>query len=165
MKTPPFSIIADDVHLGRDVVIYGFVNLYGCVIGDETKIGAFVEIQRNVQVGQRCKISSHSFLCEGVIIEDECFIGHHVVFINDRFPASVNADGSMKAGSDWQVVPTRVGRRAAIGSGAVVLCGVTIGAGAMVGAGSVVTKDVAPYTLVVGNPARVLRRLDRDEPG
>lgn len=156
MPQPPFSQIAADVVLGRDVVIYGFVNLYGCVIGDETKIGAFVEIQRNATIGQRCKVSSHSFICEGVTIEDECFIGHHVVFINDRLPAAVNADGSMKGGGDWEVIPTRVGRRAAIGSGAVILCGLSIGEGAMVGAGSVVTKDVPPHTLVVGNPARVV---------
>jgi len=156
MSTPPFSKIAPDVKLGRDVVIHGFVNLYGCVIGAETKIGAFVEIQKDAFIGERCKISSHSFVCEGVTIEDECFVGHHVVFINDRFPAAVNADGTLKSGADWKVVPTRVGRRAAIGSGAVILCGITIGEGAMVGAGSVVTKDVAPYTLVVGNPARVV---------
>lgn len=156
MDTPPFSKIASDVVLGRDVVIYGFVNLYGCVIGAETKIGTFVEVQKNARIGERCKISSHSFVCEGVTIEDECFIGHHVVFTNDRYPAAVNADGCMKGGDDWEVVPTHVGRRAAIGSGAVILCGITIGEGAMVGAGSVVTKDVPPNTLVVGNPARAI---------
>ena len=161
MTQPPFSRIADDVKLGRNVAIHGFVNLYGCEIGDDCKIGAFVEIQKNARVGQRCKISSHSFVCDGVTIEDECFIGHHVVFINDRYPAAVTEAGNLKTDSDWSATATRVCRRAAIGSGAVILCGVTIGEGAMVGAGSVVTKDVAPYTVVVGNPARLLRSLSR----
>jgi len=161
---PPFSRIADDVKLGRDVTIHGFVNLYGCVIGDGVKIGAFVEIQKNVKVGARCKVSSHSFICEGVTIEDECFIGHHVVFINDRFPAAVTESGALKSESDWQVVETRVCRGASIGSGAVILCGVTIGEGALVGAGSVVTKDVAPNTMVAGNPAAVLRQVSATTP-
>src|SRR5437867_3713836 len=154
---PPFSRIADDVKLGRDVKIHGFVNLYGCEIGNETKIGAFVEIQKNAKVGQRCKVSSHTFICEGVTIEDECFIGHGVVFINDPYPSAVNPDGSLQAGADWNVIATRVCRRASIGSGAVILCGVTIGEGALVGAGSVVTKDVPPDAIVAGNPARVIR--------
>ena len=152
---PDFSRIASDVRLGRDVVIHGFVNLYGCTIGDETKIGTFVEIQKGVTVGSRCKISSHSFLCEGVTVEDECFIGHGVMFINDKLPAAVTADGALQTGADWQVVPTRVRRRAAIGSGAVILCGVTIGEGAMVGAGAVVTRDVPAGAVVAGVPARV----------
>lgn len=155
---PSLSRIAPDVELGEDVQIHDFVNLYGCSIGDGTHIGAFVEIQRNAVVGRRCKVSSHSFICEGVVIEDECFIGHHVVFVNDRSPAAVTADGELQGPDDWQVVGTRVCRRASIGSGAVVLCGVTIGEGALVGAGSVVSKDVAPYIVVAGNPARELRK-------
>ena len=158
---PPFSRIADDVRFGRDVTIVGFVNLYGCEIGDESKIGPFVEIQRGARVGARCKVSSHAFVCEGVTIEDECFIGHHVVFTNDRYPRAVNPDGSLQTAADWRVVPTHVGRRASIGSGAVILCGVRIGEGAVVGAGSVVTRDVPPHTIVAGNPARVLRAVPR----
>lgn len=158
---PPFSRIAADVRLGRDVTIVGFVNLYGCTIGDETKIGTFVEIQRNAHVGARCKVSSHSFICEGVTIADECFIGHHVVFTNDRYPRAVTVDGSPQTAADWQVVPTHVGRGASIGSGAVILCGLRIGEGALVGAGSVVTRDVPPHTIVAGNPARVLRPVPR----
>jgi UDP-2-acetamido-3-amino-2,3-dideoxy-glucuronate N-acetyltransferase len=128
-------------------------------IGDEAKIGMFVEIQKNAKIGKRCKISSHTFICEGVTIEDECFIGHHVVFINDRFPAAVNFDGSLQTDADWSVVKTRVCKRASVGSGAIILCGVTIGEGALVGAGSVVTKNVPPYTIVAGNPSRVLRQV------
>jgi len=161
---PEFSRIAPDVKLGRDVRIYGFVNLYGCEIGDETRIGTFVEIQKNARIGARCKISSHTFICEGVIIEDECFIGHGVVFINDRYPRAANPDGTPQSEKDWQVVPTRVCRRASIGSGATILCGVTIGEGAIVGAGSVVTRDVPPRTIVAGNPARVLRPVPADTP-
>ena len=157
---PPFSRIADDVRLGRDVQIHGFVNLYGCEIGDESKIGTFVEIQKNARVGARCKVSSHTFICEGVTIDDECFVGHHVVFINDRYPQAANPDGSPQSDADWQVVATHVGRRASIGSGAVILCGVRIGEGALVGAGSVVTKDVPPRTIVAGNPAKVLRKIE-----
>jgi len=156
--TPEFSRIAPDVKLGQDVKIHGLVNLYGCEIGDETMIGAFVEIQKNARVGRRCKVSSHTFICEGVAIEDECFIGHHVVFINDRHPAAVNTDGSLKTAADWKVIETRVGRRASIGSGTVILCGVTIGEEAVIGAGSVVTRDVPPRATVAGNPARELRR-------
>jgi UDP-2-acetamido-3-amino-2,3-dideoxy-glucuronate N-acetyltransferase len=156
---PPFSIIAPDVELGVGVQIYGFVNLYGCRIGDGTRIGPFVEIQRNASVGRRCKVSSHTFICEGVAIEDECFIGHHVVFTNDRYPAAVGGDGKLQGPADWQLLQTRVRRRASIGSGAVILGGVIIGEGAMVGAGSVVTRDVAAGAVVAGNPARELRRL------
>jgi acetyltransferase-like isoleucine patch superfamily enzyme len=155
---PDFSRIAPDVKLGEGVQIYGFVNLYGCSIGDGTRVGAFVEIQRGVEVGKHCKISSHTFICEGVTIEDECFVGHHVVFINDKLPGAVNPDGSLQTPADWKCVPTRVGKRASIGSGAVILCGVTIGAGALVGAGAVVTKNVPARAVVAGNPARVLRQ-------
>jgi UDP-2-acetamido-3-amino-2,3-dideoxy-glucuronate N-acetyltransferase len=157
--SPGQSRIAPDVQLGEGVRVYDFVNLYGCSIGDGTQIGAFVEIQRNAAVGQRCKISSHSFICEGVTIEDECFIGHHVVFVNDPYPAAVTDLGMLQGPADWSVVETRVCRRASLGSGAVVLSGITIGEGALVGAGSVVTKDVEPYSVVAGNPARVLRML------
>ena len=154
---PEFSRISPDVKLGKNVRIHAFVNLYGCEIGDDSQIGTFVEIQKNARVGRRCKISTHAFICEGVTIEDECFIGHHVVFINDRHPKAANPDGSLQNDADWTVVPTRVERRASIGSGAVILCGVTISEGALVGAGSVVTKDVPPFAVVAGNPARVLR--------
>jgi len=156
--TRDFCRIAPDVVLGSGVKIAGFVNLYGCTIGADSRIGTFVEIQRNAVVGRNCKISSHTFICEGVRIEDECFIGHHVVFVNDRYPAAVNPDGSLQGPSDWKVVETYVRRRASVGSGAVILCGVTIGEGALVGAGAVVTKDVAPHSVVAGNPARDLRR-------
>lgn len=158
--TEKFSRIALDVMLGEGVQIHDFVNLYGCTIGDGSRVGAFVEIQRNAVIGRNCKISSHTFICEGVTIDDECFIGHHVVFINDRYPAAVNSNGSLQGAADWKCVPTRVDKRASIGSGAVILCGVVIGAGAIVGAGAVVTKDVAAQTVVAGNPARVLRRTD-----
>jgi UDP-2-acetamido-3-amino-2,3-dideoxy-glucuronate N-acetyltransferase len=161
---PEFSRIAPDVKLGRNVKIYGFVNLYGCEIGDDTRIGTFVEIQKNARIGARCKISSHTFICEGVVIEDECFIGHGVVFINDRFPRAANPDGTPQSEKDWQVIPTRVCRRASVGSGATILCGVTIGEGAIVGAGSVVTRDVPPRTIVAGNPARVLRPVPEGLP-
>ncbi len=158
-----FNRIAPDVQLGRDVKIFGFANLYGCSVGDESRIGCFVEMQKNVRVGARCKISSHAFICEGVEIEDEVFIGHHVCFTNDLLPRACNADGAPKGDTDWQVVPTHVRRRASIGSGAVILAGVTIGAGAIVGAGAVVTHDVPPRTIVVGNPARVVRTLAEGE--
>ncbi len=161
---PPFSRIADDVGLGEGVVIHSHVNLYGCTIGDESRIGTFVEIQRNAIVGRRCKISSHTFICEGVKIDDECFIGHHVVFVNDRYPAAVTSDGTPQGADDWRLIETKVRRRSSIGSGAVILCGVTIGEGALVGAGSVVTKDVEPYTVVAGNPARQLRKIDPARP-
>lgn len=155
---PEFSRIAPDVKLGEGVKIHAFVNLYGCEIGDGTQIGTFVEIQRNASVGRRCKISSHSFICEGVSIDDECFIGHGVIFTNDRYPKAVNPDGSLQTAADWTVIPTRVERRASIGSGAVILCGITIGEGALVGAGSVVTSDVPPFATVAGNPARLLEQ-------
>lgn len=155
---PEFSTIAPDVVLGEGVQIYKFVNLYGCRIGDGTRIGAFVEIQRGAAIGKRCKISSHTFICDGVTIEDECFVGHHVVFTNDRYPAAVTESGALQAASDWKVIETRVKRRASIGSGAVILCGVTIGEGAIVGAGAVVTRDVPAGAIVAGNPARVLRK-------
>ena len=153
--------IAPDVKLGQHVTIYDFVNLYGCEIGDSTKIGTFVEIQKGARIGRNCKISSHTFICEGVAIEDEVFVGHHVVFINDRYPHATAPDGRLQTEVDWHVVPTSVKRGASIGSGAVILCGVTIGEGATVGAGSVVTHDVAPKTVVAGNPARILRQVEK----
>lgn len=152
----PTQLIAPSVKLGRDVKIYSFVNLYGCEIGDETKIGTFVEIQKGVLVGRRCKISSHTFICEGVKIEDEVFVGHGVMFTNDLFPRATNPDGSMQADKDWTCIPTLVKKGASIGSGATVLCGITIGEGAIVGAGAVVTKDVPAGATVVGNPARLV---------
>src|SRR5687767_1823082 len=147
-----------DVELGKDVRIAqpALVNLYGCRIGDETKIGAFVEIQRNASVGARCKISSHSFICEGVTIEDEVFVGHGVMFTNDLYPRAVNDDGTLQTESDWTVVSTRVKRRASIGSNATIMAGVTIGEAALIGAGAVVTADVADYAIVAGVPARVI---------
>jgi len=157
--------IAEDVRLAADVVIAhpDLVNLYGCAIGEKTSVAPFVEIQKKATIGARCKVSSHAFICEGVTIEDDCFIGHHVSFINDRYPKASNADGVLQTEADWAVVPTRVCRGASIGSGAVILCGVTIGAGALVGAGAVVTRDVPARGVVAGNPARRLRSLD-DEP-
>lgn len=150
--------IATDVILGNGVRIFqpDLVNLYGCAIGDETKIGAFVEIQKNVRVGARCKISSHTFVCEGVEIEDECFVGHGVMFTNDIYPSAVNPDGTLQTEADWTVVKTTVRRRASIGSNATILAGVTIGEGALVGAGAVVTKDVPDFAIVAGVPARVI---------
>jgi len=154
----PNQQIAPSVKLGRDVKIYGFVNLYGCEIGDESKVGTFVEIQRGARIGRRCKISSHSFICEGVTIEDEVFIGHGVMFTNDRFPRATNPDGSLQTDADWKCIPTLVKRGVTIGSGATLLCGITIGERAFIGAGAVVTKDVPAGAVVVGNPARVLRQ-------
>jgi acetyltransferase-like isoleucine patch superfamily enzyme len=150
--------IAADVILGRDVRIFqpDLVNLYGCSIGNETKVGAFVEIQKNATIGERCKISSHTFICEGVEIEDECFIGHGVMFTNDVYPSAVNRDGTLQTEADWQVIKTRVKRRASIGSNATIIAGVTIGEGALVGAGTVVTKDVPDFAIVAGVPARVI---------
>lgn len=158
LPAPEFSRISPDVRLGEGVRIHAFVNLYGCEIGDGTQIGTFVEIQRNAIVGRRCKISSHTFICEGVTIEDEVFVGHGVVFTNDRYPKAANPDGSLQTAADWTVIPTRVERRASIGSGAVILCGLTIGEGALVGAGSVVTRSVPPFATVAGNPARLLEQ-------
>ncbi len=159
MNDSPTVRITPDVKLGRDVKIFAFVNLYGCEIGDETKVGTFVEIQKGVRIGKRVKISSHTFICEGVTVEDYVFIGHGVMFINDPYPRAANQDGSLQTEADWQVVPTLIKRGASIGSNATILCGVTVGEGAIVGAGSVVTRDVAPFTVVAGNPARVLRSL------
>jgi len=158
-----YQRIAPDVKLGRDVKIYAFVNLYGCEIGDGTRVGTFVEIQKGAKIGRRCKIQSHAFICEGVTIEDEVFISHGVMFINDLVPRATSRAGGLKTETEWVCTPTVVKRRAAIGTGAVVLAGVTIGESALVGAGSVVTKDVPARTLVVGNPARVLRALNPDE--
>lgn len=154
-----YNRIAPDVKLGEGVRVFGFANLYGCTIGDRSKIGTYVEIQKNAVIGQRCKISSHTFICEGVTIEDEVFVGHHVCFTNDLLPRACNPDGSLQTEADWVVVKTRVQKRASIGSGAVILAGVTIGEGAIVGAGAVVTRDVPARTIVAGNPARVLRAL------
>lgn len=150
--------ISDNVKLGRNVKIFqtALVNLYGCVIGDDTKIGAFVEIQKGAAIGARCKISSHTFVCEGVTIEDEVFIGHGVMFTNDRYPRASNPDGTLQTEADWKVEPTRVMQGASIGSNATVICGVKIGKGAVVGAGAVVTRDVADHSIVAGVPARVI---------
>jgi len=154
-----YACVAPDVTLGKDVKLARFVNLYGCAVGDETKIGAFVEIQKNARVGRRCKISSHTFICEGVTIEDQVFIGHGVMFINDSYPRATTASGDLQTASDWRVEPTLVKTGASIGSGATILSNVTIGERAIVGAGSVVTRDVPPGTIVAGNPARVLRSV------
>jgi len=148
--------IAPDVKLGRNVRIFGFTNLYGCEIGDDVKIGTFVEIQRGARIGSRCKISSHTFICEGVVLEEEVFVGHHVVFTNDRHPRAT-ANGKLQTEADWVCIPTLVKRGASIGSGAVLLCGITIGENAMIGAGSVVLRDVPPGATVAGNPARILK--------
>jgi acetyltransferase-like isoleucine patch superfamily enzyme len=155
-----FNSVAADVKLGANVKLSQFINLYGCEIGDETKIGAFVEIQKNARVGKRCKVSSHSFICEGVDIEDNVFIGHGVIFTNDTYPRSTNADGTLQTGTDWEVRPTVVRKGASIGSGVTLLCNLSVGENSIVGAGSVVTKDVPPNTVVVGNPARVLRSIE-----
>jgi UDP-2-acetamido-3-amino-2,3-dideoxy-glucuronate N-acetyltransferase len=149
--------IAPDVKIGRDVVIRDFVNLYGCEIGDNSRIGTFVEIQKGACVGRNCKIQSHTFICEGVTIEDHVFIGHNVTFINDRFPKAVRKDGQLQTEEDWICIPTFIRSGASIGSSATILCGVTIGENALVGAGSVVVKDVPPGAVVAGNPARILR--------
>ena len=154
-----YVCIAPDVKLGKDVKLAKFINLYGCEVGDETKIGAFVEIQKNARIGRRCKISSHTFVCEGVVVEDHVFIGHGVMFINDSYPRATTADGELQTAADWKVEQTVVKKGASIGSGATILSNVTIGERAIVGAGSVVTRDVPPDTIVAGNPARVLRAV------
>lgn len=152
-----WNCIAEDVRLGANVRLSKFINLYGCEIGDDTRIGAFVEIQKNARVGARCKISSHTFICEGVVIEDNVFIGHGVMFINDSYPRATNPDGSLQTEADWKVETTVIRKGASIGSGATILSNVSIGEGALVGAGSVVTRDVPPNAVVAGNPAKVLR--------
>ena len=156
-----FCSIADDVKLGRDVSIYNFVNLYGCEVGDETRVGTFVEIQRGASVGSRCKISSHTFICEGVRIEDEVFIGHGVNFINDRYPRATRADGTPQTPEDWTLERTIVRRGASVGTGATILGGVEIGERAIVGAGAVVTKSVPAGAVVAGNPARIIKNAER----
>jgi UDP-2-acetamido-3-amino-2,3-dideoxy-glucuronate N-acetyltransferase len=158
LQEPARMPIADNVRMGNNVRVFQptLVNLYGCTIGEETKIGAFVEIQKNATIGARCKVSSHTFICEGVIVDDEVFIGHGVMFTNDLYPRATNPDGSPQTEADWKVVETRVQRRASIGSNATIVCGITIGEGALVGAGAVVTKDVPPFAIVAGVPAKVV---------
>lgn len=153
--------IADDVKLGNNVKLATFINLYGCTVDDNTKIGAFVEIQKNAFIGKNCKISSHTFICEGVTIEDNVFIGHNVTFINDAFPRATAADGELQTEADWVCIPTLVKKGASIGSSATLLCGITIGENAIVGAGSVVTRDVPADTIVAGNPARIMKKIDK----
>lgn len=158
MTTPdPLRIVSSDVKLGQNVHLAPFINLYGCVIGNESRIGPFVEIQKNVVIGARCKIQSHTFICEGVMLEDSVFVGHGVIFINDKYPASVNEKGELKKDKDWSLISTLVKKGASIGSGAVILGGVTVGKGALVGAGAVITHDVLDGSVVAGNPAKVLR--------
>jgi acetyltransferase-like isoleucine patch superfamily enzyme len=156
-----FCRIAPDVRLGKGVKVFAFVNLYGCTIGDNTKVGTFVEIQKNAFIGNDCKISSHAFICEGVTIEDDVFIGHNVTFINDMYPRSTVEGGGLQTEADWEVVPTFIKKGASVGSSATILAGVTVGEGAIVGAGAVVTKDVPPWTIVAGNPAKVLRNIEK----
>ena len=153
------NFIAEDVKLGKDVRLSKFINLYGCVIGDNTKIGAFVEVQKNAYIGKHCKISSHTFICEGVTIEDNVFVGHNVSFINDTYPRATAANGQLQTEADWKVEPILVKKGASIGSGSTILSNVTIGENAIIGAGSVVTKDVPANTIVAGNPARVKRKI------
>ena len=157
LSNEPIQRIAPDVKLGKGVRIFGFTNLYGCEVGDDTKIGTFVEVEKGVKIGRHCKVSSHTFICEGVTIEDEVFIGHNVVFTNDLFPRAT-ANGQLQTEADWKCVPTLVKRGASIGSGAVLLCGITIGENSIIGAGSVVTKDVPANAIVAGNPARVMKK-------
>jgi UDP-2-acetamido-3-amino-2,3-dideoxy-glucuronate N-acetyltransferase len=161
-ESQPHRQIAPDVKVGKGVRIFGFTNLYGCEIGDDTKIGAFVEIQKGVRIGSRCKVSSHTFICEGVTLEDEVFVGHSVTFINDLYPRSTNDGGQPQTEADWKCVPTLIERGASIGSGVTLLCGITVGSKAVIGAGSVVTRDVPPGAIVAGNPARVLRMIDQE---
>jgi len=153
----PNACVSEDVRLGERVRLANFVNLYGCEIGDDTRIGAFVEVQSDARIGKRCKISSHTFVCSGVTIEDEVFIGHNVVFINDRRPRATNADGSPQSEKDWVLERTLVRRRASVGSGAIIMCGVEVGEGALIGAGALVTRNVPPNSVVAGSPARILR--------
>jgi len=155
-----YCVIAPDVKLGKNVKIFSFVNLYGCEIGDNTKLGTFVEVQKKAFIGRNCKISSHTFICEGVHIEDNVFIGHNVTFINDLYPRAATSEGKLQTDEDWEVVPTFVKKGASIGSSATILAGVTIGEKAIVGAGAVVIKDVPPYSVVAGNPARILRKIN-----
>lgn len=159
----PTIRIAPDVKLGQKTSIHAFVNLYGCEVGSESKIGTFVEIQKGAKVGKRCKISSHTFICEGVTIEDQVFIGHGVMFTNDLYPKATNQDSSLQSESDWNCLPTLIKQGASIGSGSTILCGITVGENATVGAGSVVTKDVPPATTVVGNPARPTKPEGSDQ--
>jgi acetyltransferase-like isoleucine patch superfamily enzyme len=156
-----YLCIADDVKLGKNVKLAKFINLYGCTIGDGTKIGAFVEVQKNAKVGRNCKVSSHTFICEGVTIEDNVFVGHGVTFINDTYPRATNPKGRLQTDADWKVEPTLIRNGASIGSNSTILSHVTIGKNAMVGAGSVVTRDVPPHAIVAGNPAKILRRFSR----
>ena len=156
-----FCRVSPDVKLGKDVKIFAYVNLYGCAIGDHSKIGTFVEIQKNASIGRNCKISSHTFICEGVTIEDDVFVGHNVTFINDLYPRSTAEGGGLQTEADWKVVPTFIRKGASIGSSVTILAGVTVGEGAIVGAGAVVTKDVPPWTIVAGNPAKVLRSIEK----
>jgi len=154
--------VADDVKLGKNVKLANFVNLYGCTIDDNTKIGTFVEVQKNAFIGKNCKVQSHTFICEGVTIEDDVFVGHGVTFINDKYPRSTNGNGGLQTEADWKVVPTIVRKGASIGSGSTVLCNVTIGENAIVGSESVVTKDVPPNTIVAGNPAKIVRKIESE---
>ncbi len=154
--------IADDVKLGKDVKLANFVNLYGCAIDDNTKIGTFVEVQKNATIGKNCKIQSHTFICEGVTIEDDVFVGHGVTFINDKYPRATVTGGGLQTEADWKVVPTIVKKGASVGSGSTILCNITIGEKAIVGSGSVVTKDVLPNTIVAGNPARLVRKIKNE---
>jgi acetyltransferase-like isoleucine patch superfamily enzyme len=160
MVNAEFARIAPDVKLGQDVKIFAFVNLYGCEIGDETKIGTFVEIQKGAKIGSRVKISSHTFICEGVTIQDEVFIGHGVMFINDKYPRAATSMGELQTEADWVCVPTLIKKGASVGSNATILCGVTVGERAIVGAGSVVTRDVPPGAVVAGSPARLIRMIE-----
>jgi acetyltransferase-like isoleucine patch superfamily enzyme len=157
--------IADDVRLGRNVTLSDFINLYGCTIGDNTKIGPFVEVQKNAFIGSNCKVQSHTFICEGVTIEDNVFIGHGVTFVNDKYPRATAGNGRLQDEQDWKVMPTLVKKGASVGSGATILCNVTIGENAIVGSGSVVTRDVPPDTIVAGTPARIMRRIGREPKG
>jgi UDP-2-acetamido-3-amino-2,3-dideoxy-glucuronate N-acetyltransferase len=157
-----YLAISDDVKLGENVRLAKFINLYGCSIGDNTKIGAFVEVQKNAFIGKNCKVSSHTFICEGVYVEDDVFIGHNVTFINDLYPRATTSGGELQTEADWAVGKTFIKRGASIGSSSTLLSGVTVGEGAIVGAGSVVTKDVPPYCIVAGNPARILRKIEKE---